>query len=151
MPSMVNMDVSRNWKTATPQVAPLHLKEFVVKRTNTVYAGHSPICRCNTHVRPSNQQNRHVFTLAVGDRSSSDLRRTSHASFPPHYYQKYICNPEVLGKIGAETTCQDHSHSCFDRFEKTGDVCLCLIGISRRLTVLDACSIGCTNVAPSAL
>ena len=146
---MVPMDVSRKSKTVTPPVTPLNLTRSVVRRTNTVYVGHSPICRDITHARPSTQQYNNVAAPAIGNRNGFDLRQDYSALFSPKYYQNYLSIPEVVSKIGAKTTYKEISGAAYNLFDATGDVTF--IWISRRLTVINACSIGRTNVAPSAL
>ncbi|KAF8558650.1 alpha/beta-hydrolase [Imleria badia] len=62
-----------------------------------------------------------VFTPAVGNRDSYDLRQNSSALFPPEYYLNYLSNPEVMGKIGAESTYQECPDAPYELFVKTGD------------------------------
>ena len=69
------------------------------------------------------QQNERVFVPTVGDRDSYDLRQNSSALFPPEYYVNYLSIPEVVSKIGAETTYQECPDAPSELFLKTGDVC----------------------------
>ena len=85
----------------------------------TVYVGHSCIGRCLT----STQQYNHISKPAVGNRDIDDLRQNSPALFPPKYYVHYLGNPEVMNKIGAETTYQECANAPSQLFVKTGDVC----------------------------
>jgi hypothetical protein len=73
------------------------------------------------------QQGDHVYVPAVGDRDPNDLRQNSSALFPPEYYVNYLSIPEVVSKIGAETTYEECPDAPYELFLKTGDVrCLAL-------------------------
>jgi hypothetical protein len=43
--------------------------------------------------------------------------------FPPEYYVNYLSIPEVVSKIGAETTYEECPDAPYELFLKTGDVC----------------------------
>jgi len=51
-----------------------------------------------------------------------DLRQNASASFPPAYYTKYLADPSVLKKIGAEVPYLECSGQVNDNFVPTGDV-----------------------------
>ena len=118
-------DVSYRNKIAMPQVIPLNLTRSVIRRTITVYVGQLCIYRCAAYARPSIQleQINNVFSPAVGNRDADDLRQNSSALFPPEYYVDYLGNPEVMNKIGAESTYQECPDAPYELFVKTGDVC----------------------------
>ena len=71
----------------------------------------------------STQQIQNVYTPAVGNRDTDDLRQNSPASFPPEYYVNYLSLPEVVSAIGAGTTYQECPDAPYELFAKTGDVC----------------------------
>ncbi|KAH8112948.1 alpha/beta-hydrolase [Phellopilus nigrolimitatus] len=62
-----------------------------------------------------------VFTLAVGDRDSYDLRQNSSALFPPEYYLQLLANDTVKALIGAETTYGECPDAPYELFAATGD------------------------------
>ena len=92
--------------------------DYCVRRTLCIY-------RCAAYARPSIQleQINNVFSPAVGNRDADDLRQNSSALFPPEYYVDYLGNPEVMNKIGAESTYQECPDAPYELFVKTGDVC----------------------------
>ena len=102
------------------------------------------------HVSASTRQTNNVFIPAVGDRDSYDLRQNSSALFPPEYYLNYLNIPEVMIEIGAETTYEECPDAPYELFVKTGDVCYLALD-ARQCVRVNACSIGRTNVASSAL
>lgn len=71
----------------------------------------------------------------VGDYDPYDLRQNASALFPPAYYTKYLADPSVLKKIGAEAPYRECSDQVGRNFVPTGDVrdqfngaIICLIG-----------------------
>ncbi|KAG9308308.1 Alpha/Beta hydrolase protein [Chiua virens] len=62
-----------------------------------------------------------IFAPAVGERDSDDLRQQFPASFPPEYYVNYLENPEVMRKIGAESTYGECPNAPASLFSNTGD------------------------------
>ena len=103
----------------------------------------------DTSLTSQPQQNDHVYVPAVGDRDPYDLRQNSSALFPPEYYLNYLSIPEVMSKIGAETTYQECPNAPYELFLKTGDVCRLALDAWRCIQVY-VCSIGRTNMASSA-
>jgi carboxypeptidase C (cathepsin A) len=72
-------------------------------------------------LRADNYCGDHVYVPAVGDRDPNDLRQNSSALFPPEYYVNYLSIPEVVSKIGAETTYEECPDAPYELFLKTGD------------------------------
>jgi hypothetical protein len=63
-----------------------------------------------------------VFIPAVGDRDSDDLRQNSSALFPPEFYVRFLNDPTIRAKIGAEVSYSECPNAPFVLFERTGDV-----------------------------
>jgi hypothetical protein len=65
-----------------------------------------------------------LFFAAVGDYDPNDLRqqKNSTALFPPEYYVDYLAIPEVMTRIGAESSYQRCADGPFEMFAATGDV-----------------------------
>jgi len=64
-----------------------------------------------------------VFSPAVGDRDSDDLRQndTTPNPFPPEFYVKYLRNADVQTAIGAKVRYSECPDAPFEQFTKTGD------------------------------
>ncbi|KAJ7285316.1 alpha/beta-hydrolase [Mycena rebaudengoi] len=64
-----------------------------------------------------------LFFAAVGDYDPNDLRqqKNSTALFPPEYYVDYLAIPEVMTRIGAESSYQRCADGPFEMFAATGD------------------------------
>ncbi|KAF9564252.1 alpha/beta-hydrolase [Agrocybe pediades] len=60
-----------------------------------------------------------LFSPAVGNRDSDDLRQTSPASFPPEFYVKFLGNATIKAKIGAESSYKECTNT--PGFTNTGD------------------------------
>ena len=58
----------------------------------------------------------------VGYYDLYDLRQNASALFPPAYYMKYLADPSVLKKIGAEIPYSECSGQVGQNFVLTGDV-----------------------------
>jgi hypothetical protein len=65
-----------------------------------------------------------VFTPAVGDYDSYDIRQNSSALFPPEYYMYYLRKEDVMKKIGAQVKYEECPNAPYEQFVKTGDVCI---------------------------
>lgn len=63
-----------------------------------------------------------VFSPAVGNRDSDDLRQNSSALFPPEFYLNLLANTTIKAKIGATSIYSECPDAPFELFEKTGDV-----------------------------
>ncbi|KAF5309064.1 hypothetical protein D9619_013580 [Psilocybe cf. subviscida] len=62
-----------------------------------------------------------VFSPAVGDRDSDDLRQNSSALFPSSFYQTLLRSPDIKAAIGANSTYHECANAPFNLFTKTGD------------------------------
>ncbi|KAI0783201.1 alpha/beta-hydrolase [Abortiporus biennis] len=64
-----------------------------------------------------------VFVPAVGDRDSDDLRQNSSTPnpFPPEFYVKYLRNPDIMSRIGAQVRYSECPDAPFEQFTRTGD------------------------------
>ncbi|KAG2134306.1 Alpha/Beta hydrolase protein [Suillus cothurnatus] len=62
-----------------------------------------------------------VFTPAVGDYDSYDIRQNSSALFPPEYYMYYLRKEDVMKKIGAQVKYEECPNAPYEQFVKTGD------------------------------
>ncbi|KAI0342248.1 alpha/beta-hydrolase [Trametopsis cervina] len=64
-----------------------------------------------------------IFSPAVGNRDSDDLRQTAPGSFPPEFYLTLLRNATVLKKIGVDSGVKysECSNSVGNQFSKTGD------------------------------
>ena len=68
-------------------------------------------------------QIRNVFSPAVGDRDSDDLRQNSSALFPPNFFETLLRSSDIKAAIGANATYRSCPNAPFNLFTKTGDVC----------------------------
>ncbi|KAH9479646.1 Carboxypeptidase S1 [Psilocybe cubensis] len=64
-----------------------------------------------------------VFSPAVGNRDSDDLRQNASSPnpFPPEFYLNFLKSPTVKAKIGAESTYHECANAPFNLFSTTGD------------------------------
>ncbi|KAG1859207.1 Alpha/Beta hydrolase protein [Suillus subluteus] len=62
-----------------------------------------------------------VFTPAVGNYDSYDIRQNSPALFPPEYYVYYLQREDVMKKIGAHVKYEECSDPPYEQFVNTGD------------------------------
>ncbi|KAG2036585.1 Alpha/Beta hydrolase protein [Suillus americanus] len=62
-----------------------------------------------------------VFTPAVGNYDSYDIRQNSSALFPPEYYVYYLLREDVMKKIGAQVKYEECSDAPYEKIANTGD------------------------------
>ncbi|CCL99512.1 uncharacterized protein FIBRA_01530 [Fibroporia radiculosa] len=62
-----------------------------------------------------------VLTPSLGDRNEYDLRQKAPGYFPPSYYERFLQDPVVMKRIGAEVEYQQCSDVVEAEFGKTGD------------------------------
>ncbi|KAG2146442.1 Alpha/Beta hydrolase protein [Suillus bovinus] len=62
-----------------------------------------------------------VFTPAVGDYDSYDIRQNSSSLFPPEYYMYYLRKEDIMKKIGAQVKYEECPDAPYEKFVKTGD------------------------------
>ncbi|KAG1872904.1 Alpha/Beta hydrolase protein [Suillus subalutaceus] len=62
-----------------------------------------------------------VFTPAVGNYDSYDIRQNSSSLFPPEYYVYYLQREDVMKKIGAHVKYEECSDPPYEPFVNTGD------------------------------
>ncbi|KAN0094568.1 Alpha/Beta hydrolase fold [Tylopilus felleus] len=131
---MIHYIAYYNFATYAPGYGQLQPDDVLENISNALYGpdgcvAQEKICYAAGNSAESNEicQNaddyciQNVYTPAVGNRDTDDLRQNSPASFPPEYYVNYLSLPEVVSAIGAGTTYQECPDAPYDLFAKTGD------------------------------
>ncbi|KDR67991.1 hypothetical protein GALMADRAFT_1058390 [Galerina marginata CBS 339.88] len=62
-----------------------------------------------------------LFSPAVGNRDSDDLRQNSSSLFPPEFYVNFLHSTSIMTKIGAQAKYSECPDAPFELFSKTGD------------------------------
>ncbi|KAH8103295.1 alpha/beta-hydrolase [Cristinia sonorae] len=92
--------------------------EMACFAAGTESANSDKICRAADNFCVQN-----IFSPAVGNRDSDDLRQSANSQnpFPPEFYLTFLRNQTVLSKIGAQAKFSECANAPFSQFSKTGD------------------------------